>query len=94
NIENGVRESFPCHCIERRSTQALEAHRIVRHVGLGAARSTAWAIPMWKNKEKGVASSSHGSKRSRRANEEKNKDVSLPQQPFVIFGSVGSQSKK
>ncbi|MCD7465476.1 hypothetical protein HAX54_001394, partial [Datura stramonium] len=37
-------------------------------------------------KGKGVASSSHGFKRSKRANEEKNEDVSLPQQPLKSFG--------
>ncbi|MCE0480713.1 hypothetical protein HAX54_037805, partial [Datura stramonium] len=38
------------------------------------------------SKGKGVASSSHGSKRSRRANKEKNEDVSLPQQQLRRFG--------
>ncbi|MCD7457882.1 hypothetical protein HAX54_036495, partial [Datura stramonium] len=37
-------------------------------------------------KGKGVTSSSHGSKRSKRANEEEHDDLSLPQQPLRRYG--------
>ncbi|MCD7450293.1 hypothetical protein HAX54_005014, partial [Datura stramonium] len=35
---------------------------------------------------KGVTSSSHGSKRSRRVNEEQNEDASIPSLPLRHFG--------
>ncbi|MCE3217078.1 hypothetical protein HAX54_010271, partial [Datura stramonium] len=46
------------------------------------------------SKGKGVASSSHGSKRSKRASEEDHEDVSHPSQPLRCYGLIGSRSKK
>ncbi|MCD7465888.1 hypothetical protein HAX54_002084, partial [Datura stramonium] len=78
----------------------LVPHEEVRHIDPSTTRSTAtcsaWhhvdcritqGLPRQKNAQqgKGVASSSHGSKRSGRASEEQDEDVSLPQQPLRCF---------
>ncbi|MCD7458389.1 hypothetical protein HAX54_038077 [Datura stramonium] len=46
------------------------------------------------SKGKGVASSSHGSKRSKRASEEEHDDVSIPQQPLRRYGLHWVTEKK
>ncbi|MCD7463617.1 hypothetical protein HAX54_050944 [Datura stramonium] len=45
------------------------------------------------NNGKGVPSSSHGSKRAKRYNEEEHNDVSLPQQPMRRYGLHWSRSR-
>ncbi|MCE3051103.1 hypothetical protein HAX54_048914 [Datura stramonium] len=46
------------------------------------------------SKVKGVTSSIHGSKRTKRASEEEQDDMSISSQSLKCYGSVGSRSKK